>query len=29
MAFAVVIILAIHGFRSATAGWPLLGDRIG
>ena len=29
MAFAVVIVLAIHGFRSATAGRPLLGERIG
>jgi hypothetical protein len=28
MSFAVVIGLAIHGFRSATAGRPLLGDRI-
>ena len=29
MSFAVVIVLAIHGFRSATAGRSLLGDRMG
>jgi serine/threonine-protein kinase len=29
MAFAVVILLAIHGFRSATAGRPLVGERMG
>ena len=29
MAFAVVIVLAVHGFKSATAGRPLLGERIG
>jgi len=29
MAFAVVIVLVIHGFRSATAGRRLLGERFG
>ncbi len=28
MAFAVVIVLAIYGFRAATAGRPLVADRM-